>query len=119
MTKQKKAKYENWRELARDCQESGMPVNRWSKLNRIPATTCRQWLIKLKKERLSQNEKQDTELKIWGKVDLEQSGRAPSPAPDPFPSSIRLSYHDWNIEVKESFNPILLSQIIKVVDTIC
>ncbi|HVI39203.1 MAG TPA: hypothetical protein VM577_00960 [Anaerovoracaceae bacterium] len=119
MTKQKKAKYKNWRELARDCQESGMPVYRWSKLNRIPATTCRQWLSKLKQEELPQNVQQDTELKIWGKVDLEQSGRTPSPGPDLSPSSIRLSYHDWNIEVKESFDPILLSQIIKVVDTIC
>ena len=119
MTKKRKAKYENWRELARDCQESGMPVYRWSKLNRIPATTCRQWLSKLKKEELPQNAEQDTELKIWGKVDLEQSGRSQSLDSDQIPSSIRLSYHDWNIEVKESFNPILLSQIIKVVDTIC
>ena len=33
-------KYENWRELARSCQESGMSVNGWSKRNNIP-TTCK------------------------------------------------------------------------------
>ena len=113
-------KYENWRELARSCQESGMSVNGWSKKNNIPTTTCRQWLVRLKKEEQAlQNTDHDTELRVWGKVDLEQSERTASPDPGLFRSAIRLSYHDWNIEVKESFDPILLSQIIKVVDTIC
>jgi transposase-like protein len=111
--------YKNWRELAEKCMQSGMSVHSWCKANNIPPTTCRQWLLKLKKEGLPQTAKQDTELKIWGKVDLQQSERAASPHHDQIPSSIRLSYHDWNIEVKENFNPILLSQIIKVVDTIC
>jgi len=113
-------KYENWRELAKNCQESGMSVNGWSKRNNIPITTCRQWLVRLKKEeRALQNTEPDTELRVWGKVDLEQSERADSTSHSLLPSAIRLSYHDWSIEVKESFDPILLSQIIKVVDTIC
>ncbi len=113
-------KYENWRELARSCQESGMSVNGWSKRNNIPTTTCRQWLVRLKKEdQALQNADHGTELRVWGKVDLKQSGGTASPDLGLLPSSIRLSYHDWNIEVKENFNPILLSQIIKVVDTIC
>lgn len=113
-------KYENWRELARNCQESGMSVNGWSKRNNIPTTTCRQWLMRLKKEEQAlQNTGYDTELRVWGKVDPKQSERMVSTGHDRLPSSIRLSYHDWSIEVKESFDPILLSQIIKVVDTIC
>ncbi len=59
------------RELASQCQESGMPVNRWCRLNHVPTTTCRQWLLKLKKQELNENAENDTELKIWGKVDLE------------------------------------------------
>jgi hypothetical protein len=113
-------KYENWRELARDCQESGMSVNGWSKKNNIPTTTCRQWLERLKKEEQAlQNAVCGSELNIWGKVDLEPSARAAVPDPDLFSSSVQLSYHDWNIEVKGIFDPILLSQIIKVVNTIC
>ena len=112
-------KYENWRDLARSCQESGLSVNGWSKKNNIPTTTCRQWLVRLKKEEQTlQSSEHDIELRVWGKVDLEQSGRT-STSHDLLPSSIRLSYHDWSIEVKESFDPILLSQIIKVVDMIC
>ena len=113
-------KYENWRELARDCQESGMSVNGWSKEHNIPTTTCRQWLERLKKEEKAlQNAACGTELNIWGKVGLEQPAGAVAPDPELFSSSVRLSYHDWIIEVKESFDPILLSQIIKVVETIC
>ena len=113
-------KYENWRELAKNCLESGKSVHGWCKANNIPFTTCRQWLARLKKENQTlQNPSSDNELSVWGKFDLEQSERAPSPDSDLFPSSIRVSYHDWNIEVKEHFDPILLSQIIKVVGTIC
>ena len=112
-------KYENWRDLAKACLESGMSVNGWSKRNSIPTTTCRQWLIKLKKEEQTlRNTDHDTELRVWGKVDLEQSEPTVSTGHDLLPSSIRLSYHNWNIEVRESFDPILLSQIIKVVDAI-
>ncbi|HVI41710.1 MAG TPA: hypothetical protein VM577_13745 [Anaerovoracaceae bacterium] len=119
MTKQERRKYDNWRELASQCQESGVSVNRWCKLNHVPTTTCRQWLSKLKRQELNEKEENDIELKIWGKVDLEQSGRAQSLCSNQIPSLIRISYHEWNIEVKENFDPILLSQIIKVVDTIC
>lgn len=113
-------KYENWRELARSCQESGMSVNGWSKRNNIPTTTCRQWLVRLEKEeRALKNTDHGAELSVWGKVGLEQSGPAHALDSDLFPSSIQLSYHDWNIEVKGNFDPILLSQVIKVVDTIC
>ena len=113
-------KYKNWRELAKCCQESGLSVNGWSKRNNIPTTTCRQWLERIKKEEKAlQNTDHGTELSVWGKVGLEQSETAPALSTEPFASSIRLSYHDWNIEVKENFDPILLSQIIKVVDTIC
>lgn len=119
MANQKRRKYDNWRELASQCQESGMPVTRWCKLNNVPTTTCQQWLSKLKRQELNEKEANDIELKIWGKVDLEQSGRRQSLDSDQIPSPIRLSYHEWNIEVKDRFDPILLSQIIKVVDTIC
>ena len=119
MTKQKRRKYDNWRELARKCRESGMSVNRWCKLNHVPSTTCRQWLSKLKRQELNENAENDAALKIWGKVDLEQADRAQALCPNQIPSSLRLFYHDWGIEIHENFDPILLSQIIKVVDTIC
>lgn len=113
-------KYENWRELAKSCQESGMSVNGWSKRNNIPTTTCRQWLLRLKKEAQAlQNVDHGTELRVWGKVDLEQSEGISVPDTCVPSALIRLSYHDWNIEVMESFDPIMLSKIIKVVDTIC
>ena len=112
MTKQKRKKYDNWRELASQCQESGVSVNRWCKLNHVPTTTCRQWLSKLKQQELNENAENDTEIKIWGKVDLEQSGQRQSLDANQIPSSLRLFYHDWGIEIYENFDPILRARKI-------
>ncbi len=114
-------KYENWRELARNCQESGMSVNGWSKLNHIPTTTCRQWLARLKKEeQILQNQDPDHELSVWGKVDLESQGQnASMDCHHIFPSAIKLNYRGWNMEISADFDPLLLSRIMKVVESVC
>lgn len=62
----------------------------------------------------------DTDLNIWGKVDLENKDKQTSQICQKFfPSSIKLTYHSWNIELNEDFNPILLTRIMKLVESVC
>jgi|SRR5665647_3402512 len=132
-------KYENWRELAAECQKSGMPVSAWSKKKNIPGTTCRQWLNKLNKEKgvlsLEEGITQDSDLPIWGKIDLKESiqkesiqkesiqkesiQKEPMVSASACKNNICLKYHDWSIELNSNFNPSLLKQIIKVVESVC
>lgn len=114
-------KYENWRELAKSCQESGMSVHGWCKANNIPFTTCRQWLVRLKRENQTlQNSSPDNELSVWGKVELESAGQnASMHCHHIFQSSIKLNYGGWGIEINEGFDPLLLSRIMKVVESAC
>lgn len=117
-------KYENWRELATECNESGMSVSAWSKKKNIPGTTCRQWLNRLKKEQevlsLKEGTNKDVDLPIWGKIDLKESIQKKSMVSiSDSTSNIRLKYHDWSIELNTNFNPSLLKQIMKVVESVC
>ena len=114
-------RYENWRELAKNCMESGMTVHGWCKANSIPFTTCRQWLARLKKvNQTLKNSSLDNELNVWGKVELESASQnAGVHCQHIFRSPIKLSYGDLGIEINEGFDPLLLSRIIKVVESVC
>src|SRR5665647_324983 len=112
-------KYENWRELAAECQKSGMSVSAWSKKKNIPGTTCRQWLNRLNKESqlVESNVNQDSDLPVWGKIDLKESvQKERMVSTSNSMSNICLKYRDWSIELNSTFNPSLLKQIMKVVE---
>jgi hypothetical protein len=113
--------YENWRELTKKCMESGMSVHGWCKANNIPPTTCRQWLARLKREEQTlQNSSADHELSVWGKVELKDVGQNAGVDCHPvFLPQIKLSYCGWGIEIKEGFDLLLLSRIMKVVESVC
>jgi hypothetical protein len=121
-------RYVNWRELATECKKSGMSVSAWSKKNNIPGTTCRQWLKKLKNESplvdadadADANANQDSGLSLWGKIELKESIQKKPMAPSPaYKSNICLHYHGWRIELNSNFDPSLLKQVMKVVESVC
>jgi len=115
-------KYENWRKLAVEYQESGVTVRAWCKEKNIPETTCRQWLGKLKKENqlLEADTIQDSDLPVWGKIDLTESiQKKPMVTTSDGNNNICLKYHDWSIELHSNFSPSLLIQVIKVVESAC
>ena len=115
-------RYENWRELAVECKESGMSVSAWSKKKNIPGTTCRQWLKRLNKESqpVKANTNQNSDLAVWGKIDLKQSIEKESIlSTSNSTNNISLKYRGWCIELKPNFNPSLLKQIMKVVESVC
>lgn len=114
-------KYDNWRELAAECQASGMSVNAWSKKKNIPGTTCRQWLNRLNKQSqlMEANADKYSDLPVWGKIDLKESIQKEPKVSIPGTSNICIKYHDWSIELNSSFNPSLLKQIMKVVESVC
>ena len=115
-------KYENWRELAKSCQDSGMSVHGWCKANNIPFTTCRQWLARIKKEEAQPESKvHSSDVSIWGKVDFPQTNHPGTPLTyqPGYSSAIKLNYHGWHIEISADFDPLLLSRIMKVVETVC
>src|SRR5665647_3738861 len=115
-------KYENWRELAAECQKSGMSVSAWSKKKNIPRTTCRQWLNRLNKESQLVEGKadQNSDLPVWGKIDLKESiQKEPMVSTSACKSNICLNYHGWRIELNSNFDPSLLKQIMKVVESVC
>ena len=66
----------NWRELAIACTESGLTVFGWCKENKIPYSTCRQWLKRLRDES-GGVESGPRELSVWGKVEINQSDASP------------------------------------------
>jgi len=109
----------NWRELAIACTESGLTVFGWCKENKIPYSTCRQWLKRLRDES-GGVESGPRELSVWGKVEINQSDASP-PAPylQSFPAGIRLSYGLWGVQVNRDFDPELLSRVMKVVEGRC
>ncbi len=115
-------KYENWRELAAECKKSGMSVNAWSKKKNIPSTTCRQWINRLNKESqlVEANSNQDSDLPVWGKIELKRSiQKKPMVSTSDCANNICLKYHDWSIELNSGFSPLLLKQIMKVVESVC
>lgn len=114
--------YKNWRELAAECLESGISVRAWYKEKNIPGTTCRQWLYRLKKESqlLEVNTNQGSDLCVWGKIELKESiQKKPMVSTSDCTNNICLKYHDWSIELNSNFNPSLLKQIMKVVESVC
>ena len=115
-------KYDNWRELAVECQESAMSVSAWSKKKNIPGTTCRQWLKRLKKESqlVDANTNQNIDLPVWGKIDFKESmQKEPMVSTSTYKNNICLNYRGWSIELNSNFNPSLLKQIIKVMASVC
>ena len=113
MTRKKR---DNWRELTRDCERSGVTAFEWCKANSIPYSTCRMWLKRLHGEKApAENEQQG--LSLWGKV---ETGREPVHTVEAFPvymsAGIKLSYGMWGIEVGAGFDPALLKQIMRVVE---
>ena len=115
-------RYGNWRELAKNCLESEMSVHGWCRANNIPPTTCRQWLARLKKEERWLGSKEQTgDVSIWGKVDFVQSDHPCTTLPfqPGYPPAIKLSYHSWSMEISADFDPLLLSRIMKVVESVC
>ena len=112
----KKKRRDNWRELAQACETSGMTIYGWCKSNNIPYTTCRKWLERLREEQFNPKGTQQ-ELSIWGKVEMNQSLELLSATSEPAP--MKLNYGMWGIEISHGFDPVLLKQIIKVVETQC
>ena len=109
-------KRDNWRELAKACEESGTTAFAWCKANSIPYSTCRMWFKRLHDEKApEENEHQG--LSLWGKV---ETGREPAPTVEAFPvymsAGIKLSCGIWGIEVGAGFDPALLKQIMRVVE---
>ena len=117
-----KTKYHNWRELAAECQSSGMSINGWCKSRGIPTTTCRQWLIKLSKENI---QKDNEVYSAWAKVDLEEVVQqkeeysVQESIQERPERKISLSRSGWSIEVDSHFDPVVLMRIMKVVELVC
>jgi len=112
---EKKKRY-NWRELAHDCAESGVNVSVWCKANNIPYSTCRNWLKRLKDEGFFPADTGHG-LSVWGKVEVKQTIEAvPLTLAPVAATAIRLSYGLWSIEVNQGFDPVLVKQMMRVVE---
>lgn len=116
----KRKKPENWMELAKACEASEMTTYGWCKSNGVPYTSCRNWIRRLREEQLNpENARQ--ELSVWGKVEMNQPITTPlgSPPASFAPPPIKLNCGTWNIELNQSFDPVLLGQIMSMVEARC
>ena len=112
-------KWENWRELAQACEESGMSVWNWCKKNKIPYTSCRNWFVRLQQENRF-SEPQPQELSVWGKVEINQQTEPGYDKQTYFSAAgIKLTYGNWGMEINCGFDQMLLKQIMQVVETRC
>jgi hypothetical protein len=109
----------DWRELAKACEESGLSIWRWCKENNIAYTSCRKWIMRLRKEDGSvTTEKQ--EISVWGKVETEQALETTFEAyPYQNAAAIKLNYGFWSMEINQGFDQKLLKEIMKVVEAGC
>ena len=107
----------DWRELARSCIESGMTVYAWCKANGVPYTTCKKWIARLGEEKSAVPAAGSV---VWGRV--ETSEQADIALKNRFPvdgPAIKLNFGEWSIELKQGFDPVLLKQVMKVVEIQC
>jgi len=113
-----KTVHENWREIAEACERSGKSVWEWSKENNIPYTNCKRWLSKLKKENDTEG-KPPQKISVWGKVEMR---KASTLVYEPYAIGeipIKLRHGTWILEITQGFDPVLLKQIMKVVEAQC
>ena len=59
-------KYENWRELVKECGENGKPVKTWCMEHNIPYYTYRGWLKRAETQAV------DVQAKRFAKVELHE-----------------------------------------------
>ena len=107
-------RYKNWRELAEECQSSGMSVHGWCLEKGIPNSTCRQWIAKLKEE----EGRFPKPKEVWGKIQLSET-RPDKETPGTRSGAIRILASGLQIELDPRIDPLLLKQILKVVRSVC
>ena len=110
---------ENWREIAQACKDSGMKVFTWSKANNIPHTTCRKWLKRLEDEGRT-SKSLPGGMAVWGEIETNQVIEPTSIVPvAENTAALTLRHGTWDIEVNRGFDPSLLKQLMKVVESRC
>jgi hypothetical protein len=105
----------DWRELAQTCIESGMTTYAWCKENRIPYSTCRGWISCIANE-VQHLEGESYKAGIWGKIDITGITNLPSSEEE---QSLKLQCGSWSLEIKQGFDPVLLIQVMRVVESQC
>lgn len=99
-----------WEKRIKHYKESGLSMNRWCKDNDIKVHQLYYWLKKFNNEDSIQ---QETE-RNWLPVTLEN--KVPEFIQD---DPIIIKIGKCTVDVKLGFNPIQLSEIIKVLSTLC
>ncbi|MDO0824399.1 IS66 family insertion sequence element accessory protein TnpA [Desulfosporosinus nitroreducens] len=90
--------------LVAECRASGMTAKAWCEAKDIKYQRYVNWASKLNRE--GQHEPQQ-----WADVTIAKEEHATS--------EIRLNCGKWTIFVATGFNPSLLADILKVVDSVC
>jgi hypothetical protein len=96
-----------------------MSAKSWCKANNISYSTYRNWVSSLGKEE-SLHERTHSEPTEWYKVEVRRPSESCFEAfPYDTDASIKLSYGEWSLELKQGFEPTLLIQIMKAVEAKC
>lgn len=91
--------------LVAECRACGMTAKAWCEIEGIPYHQYVSWATKLNRQ-----EKQD-QPKQWVEITLANS--------DGSTDEIKLNCGKWSICVKAGFNPLLLADILKIVNGVC
>ncbi|MDD3880555.1 MAG: hypothetical protein PHP26_11305 [Syntrophomonas sp.] len=97
----------NWRQLVEACRTSGMLATEWCRENGIEYRQYVGWATKMNRETRKSQQSQ------WAEVDITDTCQRQET------DEIKMSYGKWTIAVGAGFNPALLMEILKVVNTVC
>lgn len=93
------------RALVAECRASGMTAKEWCEANCIEYRLYLSWASKINREGSESQPRQ------WADITILKEETAMS--------EIRLSCGKWTICVENGFSAALLSDVIKVIDTVC
>ena len=105
------AKLEEWREVVRECRNSGLPVNQWCKEKRINRKTYYRWQKQVWEAEWEHREILPTKTPDVKFAEVPKIMIEPKAAE----SSIAVQKDGWRIELQNSASPEMVSLIIEMV----
>lgn len=94
-----------WEERITAFKASGLSTAEWSEINNIKVTQLRYWIRKFKSDTCTSTGK-------WVTLDLTKENKLDNP-------HIKIRIGDVTIELTQGFNPLLLTDVIRTLKSIC
>lgn len=111
----KNSKYEKQKKLVEECKNSEISETKWCKEKGISYGTYRNWVRREKQEvgiELIEPAPKEESKSQWASVSLPKVNEVKS-------EPIQITCGDFTVKIKEGFNPSLLLEVMRMVQTLC